>query len=451
LDNWTKDAIFYHIYPLGLLGAPEHHNADHLTHRLPELREWAPHLRNLGVNALYLGPLFQSSTHGYDTVDYFQVDRRLGDADDLRDLVSHFHAHGIRVVLDAVFNHVSREFPAFQGVREEGARSPHADWFQGMRFDSPNSLGDPFSYDAWNGHLELPALNLKNQRVKEHLLQAVEMWIREFDIDGLRLDAADCVDSDFQKELRHFTTTRKADFWLLGEIIHGDYRAWANPETLHSVTNYECYKGLYSSLNDSNYHEMAWSLNRQFGPEGIYRGLRLYNFADNHDVNRVASTLAQPSHLYPLYVLLFSMPGIPSLYYGSEWGYPGVKAQESDAPLRPRLRLVDARAGAPQPDLEAVIRRLARIRQEREALKSGVYRQLSVAHEQFAFLRQTSDEAAVILLNASDKPVKLNVDLPLPDGVLTDQLEEGSSFQVDNGRLAAVEVPPQWGRILTSR
>ncbi len=145
-------------------------------------------------------------------------------------------------------------------------------------------------------------------------------WIEDYDLDGLRLDAADVIDPEFLKILSAFCRERRSDFWLMGEVIHGNYAQWAPGAGLDSVTNYELYKGLWSSHNDGNYFELAWSLNRQFGPEGLYRGQNYYNFADNHDVDRIASTLGDPGYLYPHAILTATVPGIPSVYYGSEVG-----------------------------------------------------------------------------------------------------------------------------------
>ena len=289
------------------------------------------------MNALYLGPLFESSAHGYDTADYYQVDRRLGNNEMLSRLSAVLHQKNIRLILDGVFNHVGRDFWAFRDVLKSGRQSAYCDWFQGLDFHKRSPYNDPFSYENWNGHHNLVKLNLSNPSVKDHLFQAVDMWIREFAIDGLRLDVADCLDLHFLKELSAFCKSRRSDFWLMGEVIHGDYRKWVNPETLDSVTNYVGYKGLYSSHVDKNYFELAHTLYRQFGEKGIYRDLLLYSFADNHDVNRVASQLKNPAHLYPLYSLLFTMPGVPSIYYGSEWGIEGKRTSQSDQALRPHL------------------------------------------------------------------------------------------------------------------
>ena len=447
---WVEKAIFYHIYPLGLCGAPAENNYQAVpTHRMTQLREWTGHIRSLGCNALYLGPLFESGTHGYDTTDYFAVDRRLGTNDTLRDLVKDFHSEGITVVLDGVFHHVGRDFWAFQDLLKNGQLSPYRDWFHGVDFNKRSPYGDSFAYDGWNGHFNLVKLNLRHPHVQEHLFAAVKKWIEDFGIDGLRLDAADVMDLQFQQELARYCHQLRPDFWLLGEVIHGDYRRWINEGELNSTTNYECYKGLYSSHNDHNYFEIAHSLNRLFGPEGIYRDLHLYSFVDNHDVNRIASTLQNPAHLYTLYALLFTMPGIPSIYYGSEWGIKGQKQHGSDKPLRPALDLKRAEKEAPHPTLAEAIGHFAHIRHEHAALQTGTYRQRFVGPEQFAFSRITAGDHIVVLVNSADQPAKLSLPVDEPEGSsFTDLLEPKKHFFVKDGHLQIDSVPSCWARVL---
>jgi glycosidase len=455
MNNWSKEAIFYHIYPLGLCGAPLHNDLGAAPMpRLEELHGWLDHLQRLGVTALYLGPIFESTAHGYDTADYYHLDRRLGTDEALARFSAALHQKGMRLVLDGVFNHVGRDFWAFKDVREKGRDSSYCDWFYGLNFNRRSPYGDPFYYEGWNGHYDLVKLNLNNPAVREHLFGAVEFWIKEFNVDGLRLDAADVLDHDFMQALSTFCRNQRPDFWLMGEVIHGDYRRWANPQTLDSVTNYEGYKSLYSSHLDKNYFELAYSVNRQYGEGGIYRDLTLYNFADNHDVDRVVSRLANPAHLYPLYCLLFTLPGIPSIYYGSEWGIEGKRTASSDRALRPRLELASAAGKSPQSDLARVIERLAALRHASPALKEGDYCQLVVKSEQFAFARRSKDrqENIIVAVNSSDKPASLEIDLRLAglDGStrITDLLNEGESFEVQNGRVCLESLWPQWGRIL---
>ncbi len=448
--QWFSDAIFYHIYPLGLCGAPHHNNFQSTpVPRLEQIHGWLEHIQGLGANALYLGPLFESTAHGYDTADYFTVDRRLGANHTLAGLSADLHQRGMRLILDGVFNHVGRDFWAFRDVQRNLQQSPYAGWFHNLRFDGHSPFHDPFSYEGWNGNFDLVKLNLHNPQVREHLFQAIAFWVKEFQIDGLRLDTADCLDLGFLQDLAAFSHHLRPDFFLLGEVIHGDYRKWANPAMLDSVTNYECYKGLYSSHVDQNYFEIAYALNRQFGPGGLYRDLPLYAFADNHDVSRVASLLTNPAHLYPLYCLLFTMPGVPSIYYGSEWGLTGHKTPYSDWPLRPPLR-PDSAATAPQPALAQTITRLAQIRKEIPALRYGDYTQLFVKPQQMAFARCLENHCARVMVNAADRPDQLELSLPYPAGRWVDALNTGAEFTAVDGKLTIDEVPGCWGRILVN-
>lgn len=448
MTHWASDAFFYHIYPLGLCGAPPQNDySSPPVNRLDQIYGWLDHIQSLGINALYLGPLFESGRHGYDTTDYYHVDRRLGTNETLARLSAVLHERGFRLILDGVFNHVGRDFWAFRHVREHGESSPYCDWFHGLRFGASSSYGDPFTYEGWHGHYSLVKLNLHNPAVRDHLFQAVEMWLREFNIDGLRLDAADAMDLGFLRDLATFCHARRSDFWLMGEVVHGDYRTWANTNTLDSVTNYECYKGLYSSHVDKNYFEIAYALNRQFGDQGMYRSLPLYAFADNHDVNRVVSNLTNPAHLYPLYALLLTMPGVPSIYYGSEWGIPGQRTNGSDRALRPMLDLAEISRSAPHPDLVPAIRRLATIRRASDALRHGDYRQLHVAHEQFAFARQTGQQRVIVTLNAASHPVPLDLTVGAGNR-LVDLLNEGTTYPIRNGHAKIDAIPPHWTRVM---
>ena len=188
MSTWYEQAIFYHMYPLGITGAPKTNVQTEVTDRFKELDQWIPHIRSLGCNAIYIGPLFESSSHGYDTRDYKLVDRRLGTNDDFREFTKLCHENGIKVVVDGVFNHTGREFFAFKDIQEKKWDSPYKDWYKGVNFGWQSPLGDPFGYEAWQGHFELPCLNLYNQQVKDYLFDVIRFWMDEFDIDGIRLD-----------------------------------------------------------------------------------------------------------------------------------------------------------------------------------------------------------------------------------------------------------------------
>ena len=440
--SWVNESVFYHIYPLGFCGAPQKNEGGEPVPRIRKLADWIPHLLGLGVNAVYLGPVFESAEHGYDTSDYRLLDRRLGTNEDFKEVCQKLHENGIRVVLDGVFNHVGRRFWAFEDVRQNGQSSPYCGWFQNLNFGGGSPMGDPFWYESWQGHFNLVKLNLHNPEVVDHLLGAVGLWMEEFGIDGLRLDAADCVDPDFFRQLRAFTKGRNPDFWLMGEIIHGDYNRWANPTMLDSVTNYECQKGLYSSHNDHNYFEIAHSLNRQFGRGGIYRDLCLYNFADNHDVNRLASLLREPAHLQNVYTLLYAMPGVPSVYYGSEWGVRGTKGNGTDAPLRPCLEL----GNIPDADYRLLehLKRLGTIRRGLPALQYGDCEPALIKNEQLVLRRGWQGQNVYVALNLAAHPeyVEFHVEgAPLRD------LLSGVCYETNDGNLK-LELPACGARIL---
>lgn len=422
-----------------------------MTNRIEALYPWLDHMQKLGMDSLYLGPVFQSSSHGYDTIDYYQIDSRLGDSDSFARFAEEMHRRGLRLVLDAVFNHVGRDFWAFKDLQAHGEASAYKDWFHIHRFGGQSPFGDPFEYEGWQGHYGLVKLNLSHPHVRAHIFDAVGMWMDKFGIDGLRLDAADCIDFDFLRALHQFTKTRRSDFWLMGEVIHGDYRQWVNPESLDSITNYECYKGLWSSLVDNNYFEIAYGLNRQSGPQGIYKDLLFYNFVDNHDVDRVASKFNNKALLYPLYILLFTMPGIPSIYYGSEFGLDAKKEPYSDVNLRPALDLMALENNVPQKDLPGVIQRIADLRRQSPAILLGDYQEMLVSANQLAFSRQYEGDSVVVVLNSASQAAEVHLErLPWQGGQLHDLLNPGETFQIEQGQLN-LSVPPTWGRILRQR
>lgn len=443
MSNWVNESVFYHVYPLGFCGAPEYNDCK-VEYRLDKLSQWIPHLKALQVNALYIGPLFDSSKHGYDTKDYYKIDTRLGDNNSFKALCKELHDNGIRVILDGVFNHVGREFWAFKDVQEKRESSPYCGWFQNLNFGGGSPLGDPFWYEGWSGHYDLVKLNLKNPEVVSHLLGAVEMWINEFGIDGLRLDAADCIDPDFFRTLRGFCKSRKPDFWLMGEIIHGDYSRWANPEMLDSVTNYECYKGIYSSHNDHNYFEIAHSLQRQFAQGGIYKNICTYNFVDNHDVNRIGDNCRDRAHLKNIYTVLYTMPGVPSIYYGSEWGIHGTRSNQSDKELRPCLDL----GSIPDADDElcSYLNRLGTVRRALPALQYGDFENTMIKNEQLVYKRRCEGQTVYVALNIAGGEQWLGFQADGAFCKLTDALT-GDVFDLQNG-WANIPVAQNCARIL---
>ena len=440
--SYINEAVIYNIYPLGFCGAPKH-NDGKLEYRLDKIYDIIDHLKKMSVNVVVFNPLFESTSHGYDTIDYRKVDKRLGDNESFKKICKALHDNGIRIMLDGVFNHVGRDFFAFKDVQEHLWDSRYCGWFQNLNFDGNSPLGDRFWYEGWEGHYELVKLNLHNPEVVDYLLGSVNFWIDEFDIDGLRLDAADCVDIDFFKKLRYTCKSRKPDFWLYGEIIHGDYNRWANSDTLDSVTNYECYKGIYSSHNEHNYFEIAHSLNRQFANGGIYQNIYTYNFVDNHDVNRIASVLKDKNHLFNVYTMLYTMPGVPSIYYGSEFGIEGMRTSHSDAELRPCLDLNNI----PNANYELFnhIAKLGKVRLALEALKYGKFENANIKNETLVYKRFSDNQTVFVAFNLTNHNERIGFDARY-NGKLTDVLDNNRMF--DANGWTEVDMKPYSARIL---
>ncbi len=425
---WAYESVFYQIYPLGFCGAP-FENDGVLTDRIRKVEEWIPHMKELNVNAVYFSPVFESDTHGYNTRDYKKIDTRLGTNDDFREVCKKLHENGIKVVLDGVFNHVGRGFYQFQDVIRNRERSPYLNWFR-ISLDGNSNYNDGLWYEGWEGHYDLVKLNLQNGEVVDHLLDAVKYWVDEFDIDGLRLDVAYCLDENFLRRLRSFTQELKPEFYLLGEMLHGDYNRLVNDAMLHSATNYECYKGLFSSFNSMNMFEIVHSLLRQFGPENwtLYKGKHMLSFVDNHDVTRVASILGNEKHLPLIYAMCFGMPGIPCVYYGSEWGAKGEK-KDGDQVLR-------ASFGKPEfNQLSQWISKLAKAKRESVALNYGTFRSVVLTNKQCIFERKAEGERVLVAINADSEPYVAHFDAGCG---LAEDLISGATHDFGGGS----ELPP---------
>ncbi|MEE1305255.1 MAG: alpha-amylase family glycosyl hydrolase [Agathobacter sp.] len=444
---WYDEAVFYHIYPLGLTGAPKQNAYEEPVHRLNTLLPWIEHIKGIGCNAIYIGPLFESVGHGYETTDYKKLDSRLGTNEDLTNFVAECHKQGIRVILDGVFNHTGRDFFAFQDIKKNRDNSQYKDWYCDVNFSGNNSYNDGFSYTNWGGYDLLIKLNQKNPAVMEYICDVIRFWVSEFDIDGIRLDAADVMDFDYMKALRNVANEVKPEFWLMGEVIHGDYSKWANDGTLHSVTNYMLHKALYSAHNDHNYFEIAHTIN--YVKDMVGNNLKLYTFVDNHDVERIYTKLTNKAHFAPVHIMLYTLPGIPSLYYGSEFGIEGRKEQYSDDSLRPALNYEDYKDSIQTNPCTQLIATLGRLRQNIKALCYGEYRQLELQNTCFAYARIWEGKSVITSVNNGDNDVSLNLEAGSMGqggeqryvGALT-----GQTVTVNNGRIQ-VNVPANSGEI----
>ena len=427
--SWYNEAVFYHIYPLGLTGAPKQNTYGEPVHRLNALLPWIDHMKEIGCTALYIGPLFESVGHGYETTDYKKLDSRLGDNTDLKNFVASCHDNGIKVIFDGVFNHTGRDFFAFKDIQEKRQSSPYVNWYCNVNFSGNTEYNDGFSYENWGGYNLLVKLNQRNPEVQNYICDVIRFWVSEFDVDGIRLDAADVLDFDFMKQLRRTAEEVKPDFWLMGEVIHGDYSRWVNGSTLHSVTNYALHKALYSGHNDHNYFEIAHTVKylQSMGD------LDLYNFVDNHDVERIYTKLSNKAHFAPVHVLLYTLPGVPSIYYGSEFGIEGRKERSSDDSLRPALKLEDYKDAVEKNPCTAIVAALGKVRQNTPALNYGSYAELMLTNRQYAFARDLDGVRVIVTVNNDDNAASMS----LPAGNAAEYIGTltGEKVAVENGRI----------------
>ena len=427
--SWYNEAIFYHIYPLGLTGAPKTNDYSASVSRLNTLLPWIDHIKEIGCTALYIGPLFESVGHGYETTDYKKLDSRLGTNEDLKNFVAVCHEKGIKVIFDGVFNHTGRDFFAFKDIQQNREHSRYLNWYCNVNFGGNNEYNDGFSYENWGGYNLLVKLNQRNPEVQNYICDVIRFWVSEFDVDGIRLDAADVLDFDFMRALRRTAAEVKEDFWLMGEVIHGDYSRWVNGETLHSVTNYALHKALYSGHNDHNYFEIAHTVKylQNMG------NLDLYNFVDNHDVERIYTKLSNKAHFAPVHVLLYTLPGVPSIYYGSEFGIEGKKEKFSDDSLRPALNLKDYADAITTNPNTALIAALGKVRQHTPALSYGSYTELHLTNRQFAFARDLDGVRVIVTVNNDDNAAGMS----LPSGNCAEYVGTltGQKVSVEGGRI----------------
>ena len=428
---WYDEAVFYHIYPLGLTAAPKQNTYQEVEHRLNTLIPWIDHIKNIGCNALYIGPLFESVGHGYETTDYKKLDCRLGTNEDLKNFVSECHKAGIKVIFDGVFNHTGRDFFAFKDIKEKREASSYKDWYCNVNFYGNNEYNDGFSYDNWGGYNLLAKLNQHNPAVRDYICDVIRFWVKEFDVDGIRLDAADVLDFNYMQALRQVANEVKPDFWLMGEVIHGDYTRWVNEGTLHSVTNYTLHKALYSGHNDHNYFEIAHTVKRLQDMGG--NKLKLYNFVDNHDVERIYTKLNNKKHFVPVHILMYTLPGVPSIYYGSEFGIEGRKERFSDDSLRPALSYDEYKDAIDTNEYTKLIAALGKLRQKLDIVSYGDFKELVLTNCQYAFSRNLNGKSVLVTVNNADNDA--NLSLPAGNGAEYVGVLSGVKVKANGGML----------------
>lgn len=387
--SWVEHALWWHVYPLGFLGAERtlaEHGADRVTHRLPGLVPWLDHVVELGLNGLALGPVFASETHGYDTTDHLRIDPRLGDEDDFAALVAACRERGVRLLLDGVFNHVGRGFPRV------------ADWAR--------RRGDG-AYATFEGHDALVALDHSSPEVAAHVRTVMRHWL-ERGADGWRLDAAYAVPPAFWQQVLPDVRAAHPGAYVVGEVLHGDYAAAVATSGMDAVTQYELWKAVWSALNDGNFFELAWTLTRH---DALLDTFVPLTFVGNHDVTRIASRLEDPRHLAHALVVLLTVGGTPSVYAGDEQGFRGVKEDRAggDDAVRPAFPATPAALPADGRPVQRLHQQLIALRRRHPWLHRARTRQLELTNTRFAYEVRAGDAALAVALSTDDAPARVRL------------------------------------------
>ncbi len=436
---WVEHALLWHVYPLGFLGAPAVRDpSEPPVPRLRGLVPWLDHLVRLGANALLLGPVFRSETHGYDTTDHFTVDPRLGTEADLAHLVEQAHARGVRVVLDGVFNHVGRSFGPLADVLERGAGSAYASWFR---------RGRDGALATFEGHAQLVAFDHGSPAVADHVVAVMDHWSAR-GVDGWRLDAAYAVPTRFWAQVSERVRSTHPDAYVFGEVLHGDYAAVVREAGFDAVTQYELWKSIWSSLNDGNFFELSWTLSRHVALLDDFVPL---TFVGNHDVTRIASRLTDRRHLAHAVALLLTLAGTPTVYAGDELGMTGVKEDRAggDDAVRPVFpptpaALAPGGPAALTPEGRAVLdrhRELIALRRRHPWLHTARTDVLTCTNRTLVLRQHDGDRSLLLALSVEDGPTTL----PAPGA---------ASVLAGDGRLggagdgSAVDLPPHGWAVL---
>lgn len=441
MPDWVEHAMWWHVYPLGFVGAERDALPDGAppVHRLPQLTAWLDYVVGLGLSGLMLGPVLASQTHGYDTVDHLRVDPRLGTEQDLDDLVAAAHARGVRVLLDGVFNHVGRGFGPFQEVLRHGPGGPTEGWF---RLSWPDGAGpgtEP-GYADFEGHHALVALNHDEPAVADHVVTVMNHWL-DRGIDGWRLDAAYAVPTSFWAAVLPRVRAAHPDAYIFGEVLHGDYAAIMAEAGFDAVTQYELWKSIWSSLVDGNFFELAWTLERH---DALLDTFVPLTFVGNHDVTRLASRLTDARHLAHALVVLATVGGTPTIYAGDEQGLPGIKEDRAggDDAVRPAFPAALAELAPGGWEVYRLHTELIALRRRHPWLHRARTEVLTTQNRHLVYRSHLGDDAVLVALSVEDTPV----DLAVPGA--TSVLAGSDAHLHDAGPGARVALPPHGWAVL---
>jgi cyclomaltodextrinase len=387
--GWVQHAIWWQIYPLGFVGAyPADPAPPPAEHRLRRVTAWFDHAIELGASGIALGPIFASRTHGYDTTDHYRIDPRLGDDPDFDFVIDEAHRCGLRVLLDGVFNHVGTDF------------SRHPDtpsWFRQGRN----------GFHTFEGHGELITLNHSNPEVIQYVGDVMRHWLSR-GADGWRLDAAYAMPDAFWAAVIPGVREAYPDAWFVGEVIHGDYAARVRDARFDSVTQYELWKAIWSALNDSNFHELDWALQRH---NDFLESFAPMTFIGNHDVTRIASRLDDPRHLPHALVVLMTVGGVPSIYAGDEYGFHGIKEERfgGDDAVRPEFPTAPAGMGERETELFRLHQFLIGLRRRHPWLHRATTTAVLLDNRQYVYISRHGDDALLVALNLDETPLAFSL------------------------------------------
>ena len=394
--DWVRHAIWWQVYPLGFVGAfPAEPAPTVEDHRFRRVTAWLDHALELGASGVALGPIFSSRSHGYDTTDHYRIDPRLGDDDDFDSFVAEAKSRGLRILLDGVFNHVGTDFARYRAAVTDGPESPASSWFR---------LRDKH-FETFEGHDGLIALNHDNPDVVGYVADVMAHWLRR-GVDGWRLDAAYAVRNRFWADVLERVRAEFPEAWFVGEVIHGDYPSIVKAATFDSVTQYELWKAIWSSLNDGNFHELDHALRRH---DQFVETFVPMTFIGNHDVTRIASQLGDPRHVEHALVVLLTTAGTPSVYAGDEWAYRGVKEERfgGDDAVRPEFPSRPEEFAHLGHDTFRLHQHLIGLRRRNPWLEAAQTAPLRVTNEHYVYRASAGDEALVVALNVGDTALEL--------------------------------------------
>ncbi|HEX5254637.1 MAG TPA: alpha-amylase family protein [Mycobacterium sp.] len=395
---WVQHAIWWQVYPLGFVGAfpttQSNEPPPPEEHRLRRLVDWLDHAIELGASGIALGPIFASRTHGYDTTDHYRIDPRLGDDADFDHLVAEAHHRGLRVLLDGVFNHVGEDFARYrQAADDDGS----ARWFRGR----------PGRFHTFEGHSGLITLNHDNPEVADYTVDVMAHWLGR-GADAWRLDAAYAVPQQFWASTLPRVRERYPDAWFVGELIHGDYAADVQAAAFDSATQYELWKAIWSSLNDGNFFELDWALQRH---NDFLTAFSPLTFIGNHDVTRIASRLETPEHVAHALVLLLTIGGVPSVYAGDELGFQGVKEERygGDDAVRPEFGFPPLQLDDFGVETWRLHQYLVGLRRRYPWLHAASTTARLLKNRHYVYETRNGDDALLVVLNLDDEPLRISL------------------------------------------